>query len=144
MSNLKLPTLTVENLRKLTKGKDRKIAHNTRVVWESETAVDVIYHNTAIASIQPGHVFVRTGGYSTMTTLARIHAVLMDNGIPYGATRRDWQAIIINMDAKRTIATSEGLSTGIMFNRQADGQWSSPNISSKPAAPVKVEESLFT
>ncbi len=85
MSNLKLPTMTHENLRKmLGKRSERTIAYATKI--HSEHGADVItvtQHGNVIATLTPGMVHIDNCGYATTTTATRLRKILADNGIGY-------------------------------------------------------------
>lgn len=80
MSNLKLPTMTFDNLSKLlTKQSPKKLAYQT-VASRHDDEIRVYHHYTLIAKIKPnGDLWVGNGGYHSTTTSTRIHTIIRDN-----------------------------------------------------------------
>lgn len=103
MSNLKMPKMTIGNLRNITNGHDKTIAYKTDIVWNvDKTKCGIYHHNSLIAVIDEsgykGHeriVSVSTAGYASMTTIARIRKILHDNTHGYyGARIKDYTPYI--------------------------------------------------
>ena len=82
MSNLKLPSMSFENLSTMKVPASGKIAHNTYIRRNSDN-VEVIYHTTVIAIVSSDNVAISNGGWATRTTADRLHAITRDNGLGY-------------------------------------------------------------
>ncbi|ADD80877.1 gp091 [Rhodococcus phage ReqiDocB7] len=85
MTNLKLPSMTHENLLKLTEktGEDwKKIAYQTwarRDPGSPSSIVAIRHHSSTIAYVQPGKVILNSRGHNTRTTSHRMNAILYAN-----------------------------------------------------------------
>lgn len=78
---------------------ERTIAHNTRLIRRGDS-IAVRYHATDIVTYHSdGRITLNTGGWDTMTTIGRMHAMT-----PVGMRvyRRDWQARV-ELDGTETI-----------------------------------------
>lgn len=92
MSNLNLPTLTRDNLSRLMGTETSlKLAFATEAVRLSddfEGPIAILHHNSIIAKVNKGYVWVSTCGWTSRTTINRINMVLRDNNVPYVAAIR--------------------------------------------------------
>lgn len=80
---------------------ERTIAHNTRLVRRGDD-VAVRYHATDIVTYHAdGRITLDTGGWDTMTTISRMHAMTPATVRVY---RRDWQARLELDGAETTLA----------------------------------------
>lgn len=69
----------------------RKLANNTYVVELTDNQVGVKLHNTVIVTFwSDGPIGLNSGGYHTVTTKARMNAVLEGTGYSIAAKRGDW------------------------------------------------------
>lgn len=112
MSNLKLPTMTFEALRKVTpdNGLTKTIAYATTASFFEDGADSYIliqhhYHN--IGKIYAdGRVWIHNAGYSSNTTATRLREILSDNHIPFKYAIRQGSAVIfpngLDTKAERT------------------------------------------
>lgn len=85
MSNLKLPTMTYDNLHKiLAKSKKSlvKVAYATEVM-STANGISVLQHGNVIAELTPDTLYIDNCGYDTTTTATRLRKILADNGIGY-------------------------------------------------------------
>ena len=107
MSNLNLPAMNYSNLMGIARAVKfteqnkgyKKIAHNTYVRLDPINAerVQVKYHKTIIATIEPNAIRVNSGGWNTVTTAQRIDAVLRENtGNQFRCVRRNWLIQLID------------------------------------------------
>lgn len=56
---------------------EKKLAHNTYIYWIDENHIGVVLHNTRIVTFsRDGDITLNSGGYQTVTTKARINALL--------------------------------------------------------------------
>lgn len=85
MSNLKLPTMTHQNLRKiLGKREERTIAYATKIHGEhGSEVITVTQHGNPIAILTPDTLYVDNCGYATTTTATRLRKILADNDAGY-------------------------------------------------------------
>jgi hypothetical protein len=69
----------------------RKLANNTYVVELTDNQVGVKLHNTVIVTFwSDGPIGLNSGGYHTVTTKARMNAVLEGTGYSIAQKRGDW------------------------------------------------------
>ncbi len=69
----------------------RPLAHNTVAYRIADGVIGIIYHSTKIAEVcQDGSLVLNTGGYHTVTTKARLNAMLAGRGRVY-SERYDWK-----------------------------------------------------
>lgn len=80
MSNLKLPNMSHRSLWELTAGGGRRLAYKTWARRHND-AVVVTHHQSDIAHIEPYEITITSAGWDSLTTAARLHAVLRDNGV---------------------------------------------------------------
>lgn len=102
MSNLKLPTLTFDSLDRLITTRAGKPAYTSKTVAYATTVERcdfgdgdhfvVKHHGSPIAAISRDEVLVTCAGWTSVTTLARVQAVLRDNRTGVHACRRNWCA----------------------------------------------------
>lgn len=102
MSNLKLPALDFDSLDRLITDRAGHPAYTSKTVAYATTvercnigAEDyflVKHHGSSIASVTPDEVMVTCAGWTSLTTLARVCAVLIDNRTGVHACRRNWAA----------------------------------------------------
>jgi hypothetical protein len=85
MSNLKLPTMSYENLSSLAPrdGSWKKVAYATwiRHIFIGNGIVEVKHHASIIATITKKRVVLDNHGYNTPTTSNRLNRIVRDNGI---------------------------------------------------------------
>lgn len=94
MSNLKLPTMTIENLKKV-RPRDGRIGYKTNIMWnENRTKVGIYHHNSLIAVIDEsgyaGHeriVSISNAGWASKTTVDRLNRILIENTSGYYGAR---------------------------------------------------------
>ena len=132
MSNLKLPTLTyaaldvkvAELVPGATMGRGVPIGYMTHA-YRYRDEICIQHHGTTIATLgADGAVHVTNGGYGSSTTRARLHSILVDNGIPYGVTQRNYVQVLVSRDRSEAYPdflsayfTADG--TLLAFNGQA-------------------------
>ena len=102
MSNLKLPTLTFDSLDRLIVNRAGEPAYTSKTVAYATTVERcnigdsdyfvVKHHGSSIGSVSRDEVMVTCAGWTSVTTLARVQAVLLDNRTGVHACRRDWVA----------------------------------------------------
>lgn len=102
MSNLKLPTLTFDSLDRLITDRAGNPAYKSKTVAYATTIERcdfgdgdhfvVKHHGSPIAAISQDEVLVTCAGWTSVTTLARVNAVLRDNRTGVHACRRNWCA----------------------------------------------------
>lgn len=102
MSNLKLPGMTIANLKRVRKT-DGPIGYKTDIMWNADkTKVGIYHHNSLIAVIDEsgtkGHrriVSVSTAGWHSKTTIDRLNRILYQNTNGYyGARIKDYTAYL--------------------------------------------------
>ena len=106
MSNLKLPTLTYAALDARVPALDSysAVGHNVTIGYKTSayrfgTSICIQHHSTTIAALaSDGAVHVTNDGYDSSTTRNRLHSILVDNGIPYGVTQRDFVQVLVSRD----------------------------------------------
>lgn len=95
MSNLKLPTMTYDNLDALLGSTWRKeIAYATHAERVSDEQIFVKHHASVIAVLSPEQVYVTQAGYNTSTTYNRLRQILRDNDIPWTVRIQDRRGVI--------------------------------------------------
>ena len=102
MSNLKLPTLTYAALDARVPELDSysAVGRNVTIGYKTSayrfgTSICIQHHGTTIAALgATGAVHVTNDGYGSSTTRARLHSILVDNGIPYSVTQRDFVQVL--------------------------------------------------
>lgn len=102
MSNLVLPNMSFENLRELARGssldKPKKIAYQTYVVLERRQYVHVIHHRSIVATLSSSFVSVSNGGWSSRTTSARLHKILVDNNTNFRCNIKAGEMVVTHLD----------------------------------------------
>jgi hypothetical protein len=94
MTNLKLPTMTIENLKRV-RPRDGKIGYATDIMWNADrTKVGIYHHQSLIAVIdESGHlghqriISFSNGGWDSKTTIHRLHLILRENTRGYYGAR---------------------------------------------------------
>ena len=115
MSNLNLPALTFDSLETLMTNRHgnmidgKTIAYATTCQRGTGNFV-ILHHGSPIAVISRDEVQVTCAGWTSLTTLARVSAVLRDNHTGVYACRRNWCACfafhidgaekLVNMDTR--------------------------------------------
>lgn len=104
MSNLKLPALDFDSLDRLIVNRAGEPAYTSKTVAYATTVERcnfgqgdyfiVKHHGSSIASVSRDEVMVTCAGWTSVTTLARISAVLRDNRTGVYACRRNWCACL--------------------------------------------------
>lgn len=104
MSNLKLPALDFDSLDRLITNRAGNPAYTSKTVAYATTvergnigAEDyflIKHHGSSIASVSRDEVMVTCAGWTSLTTLARVSAVLRDNRTGVYACRRNWCACL--------------------------------------------------
>lgn len=102
MSNLKLPTLDFDSLDRLITDRAGNPAYTSKTVAYATTVERcnigdddyfiVKHHGSSIASVSRDEVMVTCAGWTSVTTLHRVNAVLLDNRTDVHACRRNWTA----------------------------------------------------
>lgn len=102
MSNLKLPALDFDSLDRLITDRAGNPAYISKTVAYATTVERcnfglgdyfiVQHHESSIASVSRDEVMVTCAGWTSLTTLTRVSAVLADNRTGVYACRRDWVA----------------------------------------------------
>lgn len=100
MSNLKLPTMTHDNLSKLLGGRSAKTLAYATTAERSGDSIIIRQHGNAIAELTPSQVTVDTCGYDTSTTANRLRTIMHDNSLGYYVRIRDFGMRLFN--AERT------------------------------------------
>lgn len=112
MSNLKLPNLSWKSLDtilppltgNLQWGRAKKIGYETWA-WRDGDEIVIRHHSTDIARIGIWSVDITPHGYASSTTTARLHKIMVDNGLwPSGwtfAIRQFSLALITRDDMKK-------------------------------------------
>ena len=120
MSNLQLPALDFDSLDRLITDRAGRPAYTSKTVAYATTIERcnfgqgdyfiVQHHGSSIASISRDEVMVTCAGWTSLTTLARVSAVLRDNHTGVYACRRNWCACfafhidgaekLVNMDTR--------------------------------------------
>ena len=103
MSNLKLPTMTIENLKRVH-SRDGKIGYKTDIMWNTDkTKVGIYHHDSLIAVIDESGtagyeriVSVSNAGWDSKTTIDRLNRILRDNTAWCGARIRNFNAELVN------------------------------------------------
>lgn len=105
MSNLKLPALDFDSLDRLITDRAGNPAYTSKTVAYATTIERcnfgqgdyfiVKHHGSSIASVSPDEVMVTCAGWTSLTTLARVSAVLRDNRTGVYACRRNWVACFV-------------------------------------------------
>lgn len=103
MSNLKLPTMTIANLRQV-KPRGGNIVYATDIMWNADkTKVGIYHHDSLIAVIDESGtagyeriVSVSTAGWASKTTIDRLTRILRDNTAGYGARIRNFTPELVN------------------------------------------------
>lgn len=91
MSNLKLPTMTHENLSKLVPvGKIRKLAYATEARHHTDGTIVVTQHGNIIATMTTDSLYVSNAGWDSTTTATRLRKILGDNKTGYYVRIRDY------------------------------------------------------
>lgn len=98
MSNLSLPKMTYANLApKLTAGKTRTLAYETKAQLCSGGGVAILHHGHTIAMLgSDGHLYVTNAGWSSSTTRGRIHTILTDNQAGWSLGQKNWEQVLTN------------------------------------------------
>lgn len=94
VSNLKLPTMTIANLKRIHP-RDGRIGYKTDIVWNADkTKVGIYHHDNLIAVIdESGHlgheriVSVSDAGWASKTTIDRLNRILGENTRGYYGAR---------------------------------------------------------
>lgn len=102
MTNLNFPDSSHESLCKNFPNPGiRKFAYATTIqtmLEDTESPLFVIcHHGSTIAVVGKNKVSVSNAGWSSRTTIHRIHRILTDNATGYGACIKGGSAKIINM-----------------------------------------------
>lgn len=103
MSNLKLPTMTIANLKKVRSTSGR-IGYKTDIIWNADkTKIGIYHHDSLIAVIDESGtagneriVSVSTAGWASKTTIDRLQRVLRDNTAWHGARIRNFTPELVN------------------------------------------------
>lgn len=109
MSNLTLPTMTFGALAaSIRPSGPTKIAYATTAEHghdsDGAAAVIIRHHGNHIATLERNYIRIECAGWSSSTTAARLHRVLVDNRTGFGAGIRQGVLHVINMDDRRTKA----------------------------------------
>lgn len=100
MSNLKLPSMSFDNLAAMRVPASGKIAHNT-YIRRFPSCIEVTYHTTVIAIVYRDRVLISNGGWATRTTADRLNAIMRDNGFGH-----------VNIRQGEMFYTPKGLNVG--------------------------------
>lgn len=99
MSNLKLPTMTYDNLSKLIGSKTaRTLAYATTAERSSDGSIIVRQHGNAIAELTPKTITVDQCGWDSTTTANRLRMVMRDNDLGYYVRIRDFGMRLYNAE----------------------------------------------
>lgn len=83
MSNLKMPTMTYENLSKILGSKsEKKICYATEIA-SYPGGIRVTQHGNTIANISESSVMVTNAGWDSSTTANRLRKIMNDNNIGF-------------------------------------------------------------
>lgn len=121
MSTLEMPTMTLDALKALTRGRDVNIAYKTRATWHTDkagTTVTIRHHGNAIASISQNDLLVTGAGWNSVTTANRLRKILADNTVGANVFIKNGQMYIETRDGKRYL--SDRLAH---FSRDESGHW---------------------
>ena len=82
--------------------KARTIAYKTTAAFSPMGFIEIQHHGNDIALIGPNQVWVTTAGWSTQTTIARLHKILGDAlpGTGYAVGIRNGQARLLDANRK--------------------------------------------
>lgn len=99
MSNLKLPALDFDSLELLMTDRHGNMVDGKTIAYATTcqrgTGNFIIqHHGSSIASVSRDEVQVTCAGWTSVTTLARVSAVLRDNCTGVYACRRNWCACL--------------------------------------------------
>ena len=103
MSVAKMPTIRNfdEALDMLNGRTYKKIGNNTELVYDGKDSVGVRYHNTVIVRFhQNGALELDCNGWTTMTTLGRMHQFAIHKG--FGVGRSNWKTTATRLSWKIT------------------------------------------
>jgi hypothetical protein len=83
----------------------------TKMHYDQETGgMAIRYHSTDVVTFYPQYVKLDTGGWSTMTTHARMREYLQQAHIPIGISRKDWESVMHNYnDNTDTVLKTQAL-----------------------------------
>ena len=114
MSNLKLPSLAYNKLDKFLPplkegqkwGNLKKLGYQTWAYRDGADTIVIRHHDTEIATLTLWTVAIHPRGYNSSTTTARLHRVMVDNGLwgrfttlnAFGVAIRQGQTSIITPD----------------------------------------------
>lgn len=112
MSNLALPNLSFASLdRKLTSHQPttrKKLGFETygirHALSDGSSYVKITHHGSTIAHLSEGSVSITDAGWASSTTIARLHKVMVDNGLwplHYDIAIRQRATMIITPDTMR-------------------------------------------
>lgn len=97
MSNLKLPTMTYDNLSKLLGGRSAKtLAYATTAERHANGNIIVRQHGNAIAELSPDTLYIDQCGWDSSTTANRLRKVMADNEVGYYVRIRDFGMRLYN------------------------------------------------
>ena len=98
MSNLKLPTMSYDNLTKLSKGYEIKIAYATTIESydDSPKRIVIRQHGNIIAQVTPDIIVIDNCGYDSSTTANRLRKIMHDNNLGYYVRIRDFEMRLYN------------------------------------------------
>lgn len=89
-----LPSTYRDYDRYLGSRNSKRLAHNTSVRRDPDGKIIIRYHWTDIAVLWPDEsILVRTGGFDTRTTIARINTILGNRAYIY-SMRRKYHVVI--------------------------------------------------
>lgn len=126
MSNLKMPTMTLDALKTRTKGRDANIAYKTRAVWHTDMGgviVAIEHHGNVIATMSPNSLIVTGAGWNSVTTANRLHKILRDNNVSARVFVKAGQMTIENNNVKGYLSHNMAY-----FARGENGQWGQMSI----------------
>lgn len=99
MSNLQLPALDFDSLETLMTDRHGNMVDGKTIAYATTCQRGtgnfvILHHGSPIAVISRDEVQITCAGWTSVTTLARISAVLWDNGTGIHACRRNWCACL--------------------------------------------------
>ena len=100
MSNLKLPTMSYDNLTKLAKGYETKIAYATTIERYDDSPARIVIrqHGNMIAQVTPDIIVIDNCGYDSSTTANRLRKIMQDNMLGYYVRIRDFEMRLYNAE----------------------------------------------
>ena len=97
MSNIKMPTMTYDNLDTiLGKSEEKTICYATKITRWANGAIAVRQHGNTIAVLSPLALFVTNCGWDSSTTANRLRKIMGDNKIGYYVRIRDFGMRLFN------------------------------------------------